>query len=957
MKRMTMAFVILTAFSLVFGTMSAKERSASKQELPFLQADRDSGWQGPYTASQSRLYSRDTVVVWEEDFELDAEGWYVQQGWELTENSYNSPTHSMWFDDDNYGMVNSIISPIFTLPELEDDNENIRFSFMLWCDFPDFDGDGDNFLEDYYSVSLMNPEDVAWHPSNFNAYEGNSWWCGKDEINGYLDSWLQYLDTPTISIPSSGYTLSAQMAWGIEDPAGASVANSCTDGWDASNVRISIDGGTTWELLVGSDPYDFDYGYGWIWNDIEYDCPPWGGDLEHLAAGWGDQASWHNVTFSLDDYAGEDITIRFAFGSDPAYSTPDDPSLTGFRVDDISVSNGSDELFFDNADGDSDMLASGEVWVDQFYDYGDITRPGGSGWDSYDPGDPFNGNVNLDLSDFAGSSIQMKWQARVDDNDDGGNGEGLFIDDILIWKIELIEHAPVPQNLVAEASDALVTLSWDAIGPGAGGEIAYDNDDGSGGFFTNGIYSTGGVFMAAELFNAPFGAAVETARIYGYDSNTGTETTIYGFDAFAGIIEDTPLYSKDISLTTGAWNDIDLSADGWEFEGDFAIAFDVGTFDDASIMYAPLDESAVPSAHSYVNFGSWATWQSTAETNGLPDGEWGIRAVVGGGGEVDVAYNIYRHTEGGEYSDPLWYGEAWPDPTFEDPFVINGNTYYYVVTAVYNYGTPDEMESDFSNEVSAIPEAATIYEMAYDDGTAESGVTPLGDGGLYAVHFVPGELVTLVSLKYYATGEGGLTWVYLWTDDGEDGMPGSQIGTTLLFSSVIEGWNEKDVSTADIVISDGGFYVGWGETSLSPQLGLDTDSPDDVSYYQIPGEAWGSISDLGYNGDLMIRAKVDAAVSVDQQDAGLPTEFTLRQNYPNPFNPVTFIPFDLPSGQHVKLDLYDVTGRLVQTLVNENLPAGRYSYHLDASDLATGVYIYQIETEKNSAAKKLILVK
>ena len=563
----------------------------------------------------------------------------------------------------------------------------------------------------------------------------------------------------------------------------------------------------------------------------------------------------------------------------------------------------------------------------------------------------------LDLSGYAGSDIRLRWMAIIDGDDDGGNGEGLFIDDVWIWKKTFTEALPVPENLTAVASDALVTLSWDPVGAGEGGEIAYDNDNGSGEYFTNGIYSTGGLFWAGEYFDAPFGAVVETARIYGYGQNTGTETTVYGFDAFAGVIEGTPLFSKDISLTTGAWNDIDLIADGWEFEGDFVIAFDAGTFEDSTIMYSPLDETAVPSSHSYVSFGSWSTWQSVAEANNLPDGEWGIRAVVGGSGDVEVVYNIYRHAEGGDYDDPLWYGGAWPDPSFEDPFVVNGNTYFYVVTAVYNYSTPEEVESEFSNEVSAMPEAASIYEMWYDDGSAESSVTPLGDGGFYAVHFVPEEPVTLVSMKYYATGEGGLTWVYIWADDGENGMPGTQIGTTLLFSSVIEGWNEKDVSSADLVISEGGFYAGWGETSLSPQLGLDTDSPDDASYFQIPGEAWGAISDLGYSGDLMIRAKVDAAVSVDQQDAGLPTEFALRQNYPNPFNPVTFIPFDIPAELHVKLELYDVTGRLVQTLINENLPAGRYSYHLDASDLATGVYIYRIETEKYSSAKKLILVK
>ncbi len=951
MNRMTKTLVVLTAFSLFFIQLSAKERSVSEQVMPVLKAARDTGWQGPHTANQYRLADRDTVVVFEEDFESDAEGWYIQQGWELTENSSNSPTHSIWFDDDTLDMVSSIISPIFSLPELENDNENIRYSFMLWCDFPDADGDGDDFLEDYYSVSLMNPEDVAWHPSLFNAYDDNSWWCGKDDVgngsSGYLDSWHQYLDTPTISIPSSGYTLSAQMAWGIEDPAGAVVAGTCTDGWDAANVRISTDGGNTWDLLTGSDPYDFAYGFGWIWNDAEYDC---GGDLEHLASGWGDQASWHDVTFNLDDYAGEDVTIRFAFGSDPAYSTLDDATLTGFRVDNISISNGTDELFYDDADGDSDMLASGEVWIEQFYDYGDVTRPGGTGWDSYDPGDPFNGNIMLDLSDFAGQSIRMKWQARVDGNADGGNGDGLFIDDILVWKSELVEHPPTPQNLVAEASDATVNLSWNPVDEGAvDGVVSYDDNT-----FENAISMTSGEGQCGTLFTMPFGSSVNVNSVLLWGSEFSTslsDVQILGYEVIGGEIQFDPLYTTTADLNANEWNEIELS--DWVFDSNFLIA--QGITEDIGCA---LDEQETGS-HSWVKLGTGA-WENWTDASGvdMSDGEWGIRVNATSSGGSAAEYNIYRHSEGGDYTEPLWYGTAWPDLTFDDPFVANGNTYYYVVTAIYNYSTPEEVESDFSNEVSAMPEAATIYEMAYDDGTAESSVTPLGDGGFYAVHFVPEEPVTLVSMKYYATGEGGLTWVYIWADDGEGGMPGTQIGPNLLFANVTEGWNEKDVSSQNFVISEGGFYAGWGETSLSPQLGLDEDSPDDASYFQIPDDPWASIADLGYSGDLMIRAKVDAAVSVDPIDnAQLPMEFALKQNYPNPFNPVTFIPFDLPSEQHVMLELYDVTGRLVQTLVSENLPAGRYSYHLDASNLATGVYIYRIETEKYSSAKKLILVK
>jgi hypothetical protein len=137
--------------------------------------------------------------------------------------------------------------------------------------------------------------------------------------------------------------MSAKILYAIEDPAGAVVAGTCTDGWDSANIRISNDGGMTWSLLEDPDkPYHFDRGYGWIWNDDQYDT---GGLLNHLAKGWGDKSGgWLDFSSDLTDYTGENVIIRFAFGSDPAYSTVDDNLCTGFQVDDISVSDESGVL-------------------------------------------------------------------------------------------------------------------------------------------------------------------------------------------------------------------------------------------------------------------------------------------------------------------------------------------------------------------------------------------------------------------------------------------------------------------------------------------------------------------------------------------------------------------------------------------------------------------------------------
>ena len=85
--------------------------------------------------------------------------------------------------------------------------------------------------------------------------------------------------------------------------------------------------------------------------------------------------------------------------------------------------------------------------------------------------------------------------------------------------------------------------------------------------------------------------------------------------------------------------------------------------------------------------------------------------------------------------------------------------------------------------------------------------------------------------------------------------------------------------------------------------------------------------------------------------------FSLSQNYPNPFNPSTKIKFAVPNSSFVKLAVYDMLGREVSSLVNEQLQPGTYEYEFDAIGLNSGVYFYKISTEGFSEVKKMILLK
>ncbi len=79
--------------------------------------------------------------------------------------------------------------------------------------------------------------------------------------------------------------------------------------------------------------------------------------------------------------------------------------------------------------------------------------------------------------------------------------------------------------------------------------------------------------------------------------------------------------------------------------------------------------------------------------------------------------------------------------------------------------------------------------------------------------------------------------------------------------------------------------------------------------------------------------------------------FSLAQNYPNPFNPITMIEFSIPQNCFINLKVFNLLGEEIITLVNQHLPAGKYSYEWNASNLASGIYLFRLQAEQNSRQK------
>jgi len=122
-----------------------------------------------------------------------------------------------------------------------------------------------------------------------------------------------------------------------------------------------------------------------------------------------------------------------------------------------------------------------------------------------------------------------------------------------------------------------------------------------------------------------------------------------------------------------------------------------------------------------------------------------------------------------------------------------------------------------------------------------------------------------------------------------------------------------------------------------------------------PMDSWGyEINLLSYviNGDTTGRF-----VSVHYPETGLPGTFNLSQNYPNPFNPATTIRWSIEEAGPVRLEVFDITGRRVAVLVDQGMPAGSHVSEFNASGLASGVYLYRLETGHGSLVRKMVFAK
>lgn len=880
-----------------------------------------------------------------------------------------------------------------------------------------------------------------WHIYNQGGTQGNVWWMGDPAlasgtgIGGYYSHQYLVLDTPARTLSTANATLTFKLRYNVENPSGATAPYT---GWDACNVRISTNGGTTWTPISGTPAYNITSAYSFGFEHGEGpNIPGWGGVLD----------PWTTATFNLSSYVGQSVKIRFAFASDPAYDTSDAPAMFGMMVDDISFggysNNGTDDgqmtytslvplggdlwsiatdaaapspthvMRNQNASGsyNPNMLnylvspsivlpADGAIRCD-FMIKGLFTDPntfpevdyfgweisvdGGTVW--YAMSNPYNDpagsnyvysdappewasmteSYTLDglITNYHGQTAKFRWYFQSDA--DTPNGTGIMIDDFKIYN-DIVVAAP--ENLEAVVNGNAVTLNWDAPGSGGGGGeegwIHYDGENSD----SIGTGSAADFDVAAK-----WDALGDVNSIYPYVGMNITKIQVYPNEAACSYSAriwtgstNTLVVDQAFTPTIGQWNEIILTTPYTIPAGTQIMA---GYRCNATAGY-PAGCDAGPQLEGYGNVMRWqGAWTTLTGVNAQLTYNWNIRvyvadatgreyvlgelpqneqfatgalAVSGASKDREVtAYKVYRDgTSIAEVAGTLL--------TYTDTNVPGGVHSYYV-TAMYGVN-----ESTPSNTISTFVLPPLHAEFMHDDGTAEQGYS-VGSTKLMAVkyQFAGSVNVKWVKIFVHTPGTAGII-VRIYDNDGTDGMPGTQMAQYQYpATSVTSGWNYVTLPT-EVTVPDGSFYVAILETVNAALIGLDTSSHG-YSYKKLSSTTpWEAITE----GEVMMRALVYTGVA--NEDPNAPSLVLEANNFPNPFNPTTTISFNLPENGLTSLNIYNLKGQLVRSLINQDMTAGKKSVVWNGTDnsgrlVSSGLYFYRVNNAGKSITRKMLLSK
>lgn len=174
--------------------------------------------------------------------------------------------------------------------------------------------------------------------------------------------------------------------------------------------------------------------------------------------------------------------------------------------------------------------------------------------------------------------------------------------------------------------------------------------------------------------------------------------------------------------------------------------------------------------------------------------------------------------------------------------------------------------------------------------------------------------------------------------------------TQIYFVNDNTGWMSQNKNYVGKVLKTTNGGDNWFQNSSN--IGFDYSHSSGLNCIQGIGENF--IWAAGQNGTILSTV---TPIGIQTLINEIPIKYSLSQNYPNPFNPETNIRFEIPNRSNVRISIFDVLGKEISVLVNEELNPGTFEVNWDASNFPSGVYFYKIVTDGFSESKKMVLVK
>jgi hypothetical protein len=295
---------------------------------------------------------------------------------------------------------------------------------------------------------------------------------------------------------------------------------------------------------------------------------------------------------------------------------------------------------------------------------------------------------------------------------------------------------------------------------------------------------------------------------------------------------------------------------------------------------------------------------------------------------------------------------------------VDDSGYIYVTGSIYNSGSGNDYGT-----IKYDPQGDTVWVRSYNgsgndyDYTRDIVLDRSGNIYVTGQSTGSGSGKDYITIKYHPNGDTAWIRIYVGPSNGNDVATAIAVdGSNYVYVTGYSDSTGTDQDYVTIKYNPNG-DTAWVRRYNGPGNGYDQAfslALDSSGNVYVTGESQGDGTDYDYCTIKYFQTPSD--VKDETGDRESPSEFDLSQNYPNPFNPTTKIEFTLAKSGFVTLQIYDILGREVRTLVSEALSSGYKSViwdgkNDDGKDVASGVYFYQSRVGDFSEPKKMLLLK